>query len=635
MVLRKKFLLVLILLSVMGLFACSPEGLSALNLPEEEGSEPESTPVSSPVPPRVLSICLGKEPESLFLYGDLSESAEIIRQAIYDGPVDLVNLQYQPVILEELPSQENGLVFVNQVEVLPGQRMVDAWGNSTILTEGVEFKPSGCTAAECWEVYEGQESVFLDQVSVRFTLIPGLRWADGIPLTPEDSLFSYQVAEEIYGSRGPAKLIFAADYTILEEGEIEWTGLPGYLGIYDYAELFFTPLPEHLWASLTREELLTSPLTNLYPLGWGPYRSLDWVRGDHITLERNDHYHLVSEGWPAFDYLVFRFVKDGQEALAAYTSGECDLVANTPDLVNYYPEILSLVESKELNLSTIDKPAWEQISFGIGSLDQSRRLLSDPQLRNALAMCIDREEIAARRKDAGTIADNLYHPQDPRYLSENTPLIYQPEEAKTILESLGWVDHDQDPTTARRGEGVAGVLWGTPLKLSLLVPGTAGDSPTGEMIKEQLALCGVEVEINYLPAAEMLAPGPTGPVFGRQFDLALFSWSTGNFHLGQIFQTNEIPGIHPTFPKGWAGANAPGYSNVDYDLACNTVLTNLPDAEGTLEALEEIQTIFAGDLPVIPLFFRQEMILYHPDLEGIQSGYFLPLWNLERIKLLE
>jgi peptide/nickel transport system substrate-binding protein len=133
----------------------------------------------------------------------------------------------------------------------------------------------------------------------------------------------------------------------------------------------------------------------------------------------------------------------------------------------------------------------------------------------------------------------------------------------------------------------------------------------------------------------MLAAGPEGPVFGRQFDLALFSWTTGSYHLGQIFQTSEIPGEYPTYPKGWGGANATGYSNPDFDLACSTALINLPDSEAAQVAVAEMQTHFGEDLPVLPLFFRQEMILSHPSLEGIQSGSFLPLWNIERIKLLE
>jgi peptide/nickel transport system substrate-binding protein len=333
--------------------------------------------------------------------------------------------------------------------------------------------------------------------------------------------------------------------------------------------------------------------------------------------------------------LVFRFIGDGQQSLAAFQSGECAVVANTPDLVNFYPQMLALEEENALYLVEMDQPAWEQISFGINSLDNSRRLLRDSRLRKAISYCIDREAIAARRKDAGPLVNNLFHPQDPRSDPDLVPLVYQPGEAIRILETLGWVDDDQDPATGRKAAGVEGIPWGTSLELSLLVPGVEGDSITAVLIQEQLATCGVEVEIEYLPPAEMLAAGPEGPVFGRQFDLALFSWTTGSFHLCQIFQTSEVPGVYPTFAMGWGGANAPGYNNPTFDQACNTVMTNLPDSDFVGDATRELQTIFADDLPILPLFFRQEVIIFDPALTGLQPGFFMPLWEIEQIKLLD
>jgi peptide/nickel transport system substrate-binding protein len=326
---------------------------------------------------------------------------------------------------------------------------------------------------------------------------------------------------------------------------------------------------------------------------------------------------------------------NGQEALAAYQSGECAVVANTSDLVNYYPQMLSLEEEDALDLIVMDQPAWEQISFGINSLDTSRRLLRDPEMRKALAYCIDREAIAARRKDAGPVVNNLFHPLDPRFDPDLVPIPYQPGEAIAILESLGWVDDDQNPATARKAAGVEGILWGTSLELSLLVPGAAGDSITAEMIQEQLATCGVKIDLEYLPASEMLAAGPEGPVFGRQFDLALFSWTTGSFHLCQIFQSSEIPGVYPIYSKGWGGANAPGFSDLDFDQACNTAMTFLPDSDLARDAIKDLQTIFADQLPVLPLFYRQDVLLSNPNLTGIQPGSFLSLWEIEQIKLLD
>ncbi|TFG47786.1 MAG: hypothetical protein E4H33_05295, partial [Anaerolineales bacterium] len=217
---------------VLILSACAVENNYTLQIPLNEDPGPLSTPVPSPEPKKILSICLGEEPYSLFIYGDQSPSANIIRQAIYDGPVDLVNFESFSTLLEEIPSRENELVRLTQVEVFPGQRIIDAKGNLTILGNGVVFSPSGCTSEDCWESFENQPSVFLDQVEIIYPVKSGIVWSDGTPLKASDSIFSYRVAIQIYGLGGPGKLRYTSNYELLENEEISWKGLPGYLGLY-------------------------------------------------------------------------------------------------------------------------------------------------------------------------------------------------------------------------------------------------------------------------------------------------------------------------------------------------------------------------------------------------------------------
>ena len=50
-----------------------------------------------------------------------------------------------------------------------------------------------------------------------------------------------------------------------------------------------------------------------------------------------------------------------------------------------------------------------------------------------------------------------------------------------------------------------------------------------------------------------------------------------------------------------------------------------------LVALEEAVEV-AEDLPIFPLFFRQDIILSNPELEGIVSGFYPPLWNIESLR---
>jgi len=632
MVLKRSFLVFSLILFILILGACSAASEGSQLFSPKKSQVTESAPLPTPAPPRVLSICLGEEPSSLFLYGDLSTSANIIRQAIYDNPADQVNFQQSSVILEQIPSLENELVSIAEVEVYPGDRMVDARGNIIILASGVTYRASGCTNSECWQVYENQESITLDQVEIVYLIETGLAWADGAPLTPADSIFSFQVARQIFGFSGPAKTRFTSTYELTDEDEISWKGLPGFKGIYDYPDFFFPPLPEHLWSNFSREEFLTSTQTTQKPLAWGAYQVIDWVRGDHITLEKNENYHAYSNEVPAFDSLVFRFVDGGEEALAAFSSGECQIILNEPGLLDYQADLITDQNNGRLKLYIVGGSAWEQLSFGIGTRNPGTSLLNDKDLRQAAAQCIDRERISTSRLDAGQVVDDFFLPGDPRIDPLESIISFQPTQAGLNLRDLGWIDHDGDPATPRLAEGVVGVQDGTALQLTLLASGTGETPLTVDLIRTGLSGCGIGVDIQLLPPAELLTPGPDGPIFGRKFDLAFFSWAPGHYQRCRLFTTDEIPGLYPEYSKGWGGVNATGYSNNDFDLACGLANTNLPDSTETRQAFDQIRAIFQADLPALSLFFRNNIIVATPDLEGLENGIYTQFWNIESIR---
>lgn len=631
MVLKRPALPLLFLIISLAVTACGAEMPAALALPEMGQQISTPTPLPTPVPERVLSICLGEEPRSLFLYGDLSTSAQIIRQALNDDPVDQVNFQSTPVLLREIPSQENGLVQTVTAEVFPGDKLVDARGNITYLASGVEYRPAGCENEDCWETYTQQPSVVLDQVEIHYRINPDFLWSDGEPVTLQDSLFSYQAAALIFGEVGPIQLRYTTSYQLGEDEDLVWKGLPGYLGLYSYLDFFFAPLPRHRLENFTRDEFLTAPQSNLQPLGWGAYQVQEWVAGDHLTMIRNANYHQAGEGLPAFDALVFRFVDGAAEALAAVRSGECQIAANVPGLIGFQSELVRDREDGRLAVYVDEGSAWEQISFGIQSLGRRVTPLADQELRLALASCIDRESLSRARLDAGEVVDDY---QLPGMAAEDeTPVIpYQPAEAGLMLRDLGWIDQDGDPETPRVASGVEGIPDGRSLEFTLLAADTQTQSITLDYLQDGLENCGIGIEIETLPAAELLAPGPEGPVFGRDFDLAYFAWAAGNYQPCRLFIASEIPGIYPEHPKGWGGVNAPGFSNQDFDQACLDISTHLPDSEIALEAGGKLLEIFRSEMPVLPLFFRQDLIIASPEISGLESGVFSQFWNIEALE---
>lgn len=611
------------------LCGCAVEPQPQLTVPVEEKIEilPTPTPTLSP-PGTMLSICVGEEPASLFFYGNTSPTAQAIRQAIYDGPVDKVNFKVEPVILTKIPFQANGGVTILPIEVQPGTEIVDLDGNLTYLVPGTQYRPSGCLSSECSQTYKGDGSVTVDQVVIRFKLRDNLHWSDGTPLTAEDSVYSYTLAKTLFSEFLPDTLRFTQAYWALDDRQIEWRGIPGYQGISAYTDYFFMPLPKHDWSSYTINELFTSPGTTQKPLGWGPYVLDEWKTGDHISLHKNPYYFKAEENFPYFDHLSFRFVENGQEAIAAFLGRECDVVGGVDGLINELDVLQEFERAGELRIIFQEALAWEQAAFGVNSLDPlTGNLFQERKTRQAIAKCVDREAVAWGMGGGGEVA-NGYYPSGHPLNEFGRVYDFAPQEAAQMLEEVGWVDDDENPATPRLAVEVPGVVDGTPLAFTYFV---AGDTipKTANIIRDSLAQCGIQVKLEAQSAETLLAPGPEGSVFGRQFEMAQFAWDFGGENLCNLFTSSEIPGAYPEHSKGWGGGNATGYSNPDFDAACNIAQTSPPDSEETSQANQDALAIFIEDVPVLPLYFQRDVVLVRPEIQGLENGTFPLFWNLE------
>jgi peptide/nickel transport system substrate-binding protein len=595
-------------------------------------ASPTGTSNPTLVPARVLSICLGQEPQSLFIYGDQSLAARSVLEAIYDGPFDLLNFEPKPVILEKLPSLADGDAKLEPAQVNPGEWVVDTNGKLASLGDGVSYLPSGCKDAACAQTYSGKEPVAIDQLVVRFKLKAGLQWSDGTPLTAQDSQYSFELAKALFPRFRPDLINHTFSYQALDETTTEWRGIPGYLDT-QYAINFFSPLPRHAWEIYPPEQLLTQELSTRKPLGWGPYVIDEWIAGDHITFHKNPRYFRAAEGLPAFDRLVYRFVSSGEEALSALEAGECDLVDKTALSEKDNAALEQLSSARRLAVAYENGSAWEHIDFGIQPSSQEKTsLFQSKEMRQAIARCIDRESIATSLfPGQSQTLDSYVPPIHPLYNPGVTKYNFDPQVASSALEALGWIDDDNKPQTPRIAQGVSGIPDGTPLQITYQTINGEIRKQAAEMVKESLAKCGVGLNIVLMDWDKLFAPGPEGPLFGRQFEMAQFGWETSLEPACFLYTSDEIPGPYPGAPKGWGGANASGYSNSDFDAACKKALNTLPDQPEHADAHRQAQAIFASDLPVIPLYLIPTHVAMRIDMCGVMldPSASSALWNLE------
>lgn len=604
-------------------------------LPVFTATQPAHTPTATPVPTSLV-VCLGEAPNTLYPYGNPNATARMVLQAIYDGPIDHRGYLYQPVILESLPDLADGTAILQPVQVQAGDVVVDNNNEVVTLDYGMFIRPAGCPSGECAVPFNG-EPVEMDQMQALFILRAGLSWADGSPLTAQDSVFGFNLNADPATPAGKFKVARTLSYEALDERTTKWTGLPGFIDPA-YQENFWLPAPEHLWGDISPADLLTSVGK---PLGFGPF-SLALTDAETITLQRNPNYFRAIEGLPRVDRLVFRIVgQDPQTNQEMLQSGECDLLDPTAAAGIGVGEIMSALAQDKLFASWTNASGWTLLNFGVvpQSYDDTYNIwagdrpdfFGDSRTRQAVALCLDRQAITDEISLGVAPVLDTYLPADHPLVSPGLA-VYRPdlEAAGNLLDEAGW---RLDAAGQRGAVQIEGIQNGTPFTFDILYSEHPQNARVVEMISEQLAACGIQATPKALPIEELFATGPDAPVFGRNFEMAYFAWQSSDEPPCQLFLSEAIPGADETvFPYKWGGWNASGWSSEAYDAACQTARGSAPGMDTYTENHALAQEILSAELPFIPFFNYQQAVLARPDICGLlydpTAGV---LWNVENL----
>jgi len=607
-------------------------------LPSVKTLEPVQTlvvPTPEP-PPKALIVCLNQEPASLylysqeFLYGDTSKEANAVLQAIYDGPLDLINYEVQAVLLQKVPDLSSGEdARLEDITLLEG----DVYLNPETLQperlmRGKPYLPSECRTSDCIQTYEGG-AVVMQRMVVDFRLKPGLTWADGEPLTASDSVFSYML--DLHPDTPTTKYLAerTLSYIALDDVTVRWFSIPSFLDT-EYATNFWTPLPEHILGDYTPAELLSAEETTQNPLGWGPYVIQERKAGEYILMEANPNYHRASEGFPTFDLLMYRFLgSDVTSAIQQLLTGECDLLDESLLDEDAIPILLEMQEEGRLKLIWALSAEMGRLDFNLSPIGETSvgALFVDGRTRQAIAGCIDRQRIIDEVFfEMGVVPDTYISPSHPDHDDNLMPIHYNVSQSTTILEGVGWQDDDGVAETPRVAMGVPGIRDGRTFSFTYLTAAGSHRESVAERLKSDLSMCGLEMNIEFGDPDAITAAWPEGLVFGRGFDVVGWSWPDWISPLCEMFAGREIPSNDNPF-----GSNASAFNNSDYNLACDTILYGPSGTQTYDEAAKKTQEIFSSEIPAIPLYLRPRFVAISNDLCGVEIDplNFTTLWGLE------
>jgi len=414
-----------------------------------------ATPAPTPVTPKTLTICLGQEPSSLAWYKTDLVNGHVL-QAIYDGGIDNRDYEYQPVYYKKLPSFGDHDAGQLAVTVKDGDTVFDAASGSVVtLTKGINLtQPDGSV-----KVYDGSGTATAVQLWAQWTLVDGLTWEDGTPVTADDSVFTFQTdASPDLPSVDKSLIADTAHYEALDAHTTKWTGIPGYTDNSFFLNVW-QPLPEHVYGKLTPAQMQQDATVNRKPPAFGPFKVEEWVAGDHLTLSKNPSYWRAGEGLPRLNQLIFRFVPDTNQLVAELASGQCDLATHDTDFSGLLPLIRQFQAQKLMAPQIVAGAAFEHLDFDLkpspsyaGFAAKAKNANGSPvfssrEVRQAIAHCLDRQAIIDQAVDGAALLQEAYvSPAHPLYGGDANTLHYPFDKtaALALLAKNGWKDTNGD-----------------------------------------------------------------------------------------------------------------------------------------------------------------------------------------------
>ena len=631
---------VLLILGSAGLVACEsetpPEAQETVEVTVVVPRTVEVTvePTEAPAETKDLVVCMTQEPDTLFPYGGSMLASRAVQHAIFENSITALSFDYQAQGIEKLPNLEDGDAVINIVEVEAGDRILTADNEPKELAEGdIVIDATGEAVT-----FDGTP-IQMEQMVVDFTMKPTV-FADGTPVKASDSVFSFKIAGDPDTLTDRTDIVRTQSYEATGELTTRWTGLPGYKDS-TYFLNFWSPYPEHLWGQYSVQEMLEAEEVNRLPVGDGPFKVVEWRPGESIRLIRNEFYYRAAEGLPYLDSVTYRFIPDTNQLLAQLLSGQCHIGTQDALSTNEAPFLIEAEASGILIPYFQTGTVYEHIDFNIdpyGDYAGTRYdWFEDVRVRQAMTMCTDRQRMVDDIMYGRSEVIHSYVPSiHPLYPMDGlVQYDFDPPAANALLDEAGYDQRDADgfrldPAGARFAP-TAQTTAGNAMRQRIL-----------QIFKENMLACGIDVQLEYLPASEWFADRAEGPLFGRRYDLGEFAWLTEVEPACALYRSDQIPGpmgeINPRTDmpyNGWGGQNNTGYASLEFDAACNQAMQSLPGTPEYVEGHTRAQVIFSRDVPVIPLFLRLKVAASLPDVLnfGVDSTQSSEMYNIYEIDL--
>lgn len=159
------------------------------------------------------------------------------------------------------------------------------------------------------------------------------------------------------------------------------------------------------------------------PVGTGPYRFVEWIKGQKIVLDRNPDYWSAK---PEVERITFRFIKEPGTRLSGLKAGEFDFIHNLlPEFVKDVPQAVNTT-GPLLTMIELDSR-------------KSAGVTADVRVRRALNLAVDKNALAQSLFEGfASVADGqILEPGWFGYSPDIKAYPYDPEAARKLLKEAG------------------------------------------------------------------------------------------------------------------------------------------------------------------------------------------------------
>ncbi|MBS3765213.1 ABC transporter substrate-binding protein [Candidatus Bipolaricaulota bacterium] len=302
---------------------------------------------------------------------------------------------------------------------LMGKGIYGYYATNSIFDPLITIDPDGLKpapyVAKSWEVSE-------DATEFTFHIREGIEFHNGEKLTAEDVKFSLDwVLDPDNGSPMKSQFSWVKEVQQVDEYTVKIIANKSFPP--GLSQSVARIVPKDTFQEMGEEEFAQNPV------GSGPFKLKEWVKGDHATLVRNEDYWLKK---PHLEEVRIRIIPEISTAELELEKGGVDIT----DIIS--PQSIPRFEKME-DVKVVSEPGLNTQFIGF---NDKREPFNNVKFRKAVRMSLDMEgivQVIFRGKGAtpayGVVPPSLWA-NDREWLKENATLEEDNEKAKEMFQEL-------------------------------------------------------------------------------------------------------------------------------------------------------------------------------------------------------